>query len=124
MADKDENDDLYKVLGLEAGVDEAELKKVYRKLCLKLHPDKNRDDPKAADKFREVNVAYDVLSDPIKRYVPAGGKCAPSTPRVCGVSTFRRASCSGNPGPENPSGFAVWGLQCRQGFPTRVSRRV
>lgn len=67
MADKEGGDDLYKVLGVEAGVDEAELKKVYRKLCLKLHPDKNRDDPRAADKFREVNVAYDVLSDPVKR---------------------------------------------------------
>jgi len=59
--------DLYQILGVESNVDETELKKIYRKLCLKLHPDKNRDDPKAAEKFQAVNAAYDVLSDAVKR---------------------------------------------------------
>jgi molecular chaperone DnaJ len=60
-------EDFYKVLGVERGADEAELKKAYRKLAMKYHPDKNPDDAKAADKFKQVNQAYDTLKDPQKR---------------------------------------------------------
>ncbi|NLC08000.1 MAG: molecular chaperone DnaJ [Syntrophomonadaceae bacterium] len=59
--------DYYEVLGVNRGASEAELKKAYRKLALQYHPDRNKDDPKAEEKFKEINEAYEVLSDPQKR---------------------------------------------------------
>ncbi len=64
MADKR---DYYEVLGVSKTATEDELKKAYRKLARKYHPDLNKDDPQAADKFKEVNEAYSVLSDAQKR---------------------------------------------------------
>lgn len=59
--------DYYKVLGVEKSVDESSLKKAYRKLSKKYHPDVNPDDPKSEEKFKEVAEAYDVLSNKEKR---------------------------------------------------------
>jgi curved DNA-binding protein len=59
--------DYYKILGVDKGASAEEIKKAYRKLALKYHPDKNKDDPQAEDKFKEVNEAYAVLSDAEKR---------------------------------------------------------
>jgi molecular chaperone DnaJ len=59
--------DYYEVLGISKGADEAEIKKAYRKLALKYHPDKNPDDKAAEDKFKEAAEAYEVLSDANKR---------------------------------------------------------
>ena len=59
--------DFYDVLGVQKGASEADLKKAYRRLARDLHPDKNKDDPKAAEKFKEVNEAYDVLKDAEKK---------------------------------------------------------
>ena len=59
--------DYYKILGVDKNVDDSTLKKTYRKLALKYHPDKNKDDPAAEEKFKEVAEAYDVLSDSEKR---------------------------------------------------------
>lgn len=59
--------DLYSKLGVARGADEAEIKKAYRKLAKELHPDRNRDNPKAAERFSEVTAAYDLLSDKDKR---------------------------------------------------------
>ncbi|ABB33755.1 chaperone DnaJ domain protein [Geobacter metallireducens RCH3] len=59
--------DYYEVLGLKKGATEAEIKKAYRKLAVKYHPDKNPGDKGAEDKFKEINEAYAVLSDPQKR---------------------------------------------------------
>jgi molecular chaperone DnaJ len=59
--------DYYEVLGVNRGASEAELKKAYRKLALQYHPDRNKDDPKAGEKFKEINEAYEVLSDAQKR---------------------------------------------------------
>lgn len=59
--------DYYEVLGVERGADEAELKKAYRRLAMKYHPDRNPDDKSAEEKFKEVNEAYEVLSDSGKR---------------------------------------------------------
>ncbi|NXO51002.1 DNJB5 protein, partial [Aramus guarauna] len=60
--------DYYKILGIQSGVNEDEIKKAYRKMALKYHPDKNKD-PNAEEKFKEIAEAYDVLSDPKKRAV-------------------------------------------------------
>jgi molecular chaperone DnaJ len=63
-----EKEDFYKVLGLERNASEAEIKKKYRSLAMKFHPDRNADNPEAAEaKFKQIKEAYEVLSDPKKR---------------------------------------------------------
>ena len=57
----------YKILGITKNAGEEDIKKAYRKLAKKWHPDKNPDDTKAEEKFKELSEAYDVLSDVIKR---------------------------------------------------------
>ena len=59
--------DYYEILGVERSVTEDDLKKAYRKLAVKFHPDKNPDDNSAEAKFKEVGEAYEVLSDASKR---------------------------------------------------------
>lgn len=59
--------DYYEILGAQKGATADELKKAYRQLAMKYHPDRNPDDPSAADKFKELNEAYDVLKDEQKR---------------------------------------------------------
>ena len=59
--------DYYEVLGLKKGATEAEIKSAYRKKAKELHPDLNKDDPKAEDKFKEVQEAYSVLGDENKK---------------------------------------------------------
>src|SRR5512136_1867250 len=63
MADRD----YYEVLGLKKGASADEIKKAYRKLAVKYHPDKNPGDKAAEDRFKEINEAYAVLSDPQKK---------------------------------------------------------
>ncbi len=58
---------LYDTLGVKKGASADEIKKSYRKLAAKYHPDKNPGDASAEEKFKEVQNAYDVLSDPEKR---------------------------------------------------------
>ena len=62
-----EKRDYYEVLGIQKGASEAEIKSAYRKLAKKYHPDLNPDNPEAEAKFKEINEANDVLSDPDKR---------------------------------------------------------
>lgn len=64
MADKR---DYYEVLGIEKGASDDEIKKAFRKMAMKYHPDRNPDDKVAEEKFKEVNEAYAVLSDPDKK---------------------------------------------------------
>ena len=59
--------DLYQQLGIKRGASEAEIKKAYRSLAKQLHPDRNKDNPKAAERFAQVTRAYDLLSDKDKR---------------------------------------------------------
>jgi molecular chaperone DnaJ len=59
--------DYYEVLGVDKSADADEIKKAYRKVAIKYHPDKNPDDPSAEDKFKEAAEAYEVLRDPEKK---------------------------------------------------------
>lgn len=59
--------DLYQQLGIKRGASEAEIKKAYRSLAKQLHPDRNKDNPKAAERFAKITQAYDLLSDKDKR---------------------------------------------------------
>jgi molecular chaperone DnaJ len=59
--------DYYEILGVPKSAGEADLKKAFRTKAKQLHPDQNRDDPKAEEKFKELNEAYEILKDPQKK---------------------------------------------------------
>jgi molecular chaperone DnaJ len=67
LSNDDAEKDWYAVLGVPSTADAAEIKKSYRKLAQKLHPDKNPDDAKAEARFKDVSRAYDILGDDAKR---------------------------------------------------------
>jgi molecular chaperone DnaJ len=70
-------EDFYNVLGVSRDAPAEEIKKAYRKLARENHPDRNPDDPKAEDRFKSIQEAYDTLSDPEKRkQYDAGGMFA------------------------------------------------
>ena len=62
-----QNKDFYAVLGVSASATQDEIKKQYRKLAARYHPDKNPNDAKAADRFKEISEAYQVLGDAERR---------------------------------------------------------
>ncbi|MGD8592423.1 MAG: DnaJ domain-containing protein, partial [Gammaproteobacteria bacterium] len=59
--------DYYEVLGVAKNASEAEIKKAFKRLAMKFHPDRNPDDTQAEENFKEAKEAYDILSDPQKR---------------------------------------------------------
>jgi curved DNA-binding protein len=59
--------DYYKILGVDKKASQDDIKKAYRKLAVKYHPDRNPEDPKAEEHFKEIGEAYEVLKDPEKR---------------------------------------------------------
>ncbi|MGF1688076.1 DnaJ domain-containing protein [Photobacterium japonica] len=59
--------DYYEILGLAKNASEKEIKKAYKRLAMKYHPDKNPDNPSAADQFKEVKAAYEILNDKEKK---------------------------------------------------------
>ena len=83
--------DPYQTLGVARGAAEADIKKAYRKLAKELHPDRNKDNPKAAERFSQVTNAYDLLSDKDKR------------------ARFDRGEIDGDGNPAAPFGFGGGG---------------
>lgn len=106
--------DHYKVLGVARDADDAAVKKAYRKLALKWHPDKNQGDPAAEAKFKEVGEAYEVLSDARKRQIfDAGGDPTSNMPQQHnGGSPFGGAP----PPPEPPASRTL----SRNASPVRI----
>lgn len=71
------NRDFYQILGITKAATKNEVKKAYRNLAKKMHPDKNKEDPNAASKFSDLTAAYEILSDDDKRklYDRCGEEC-------------------------------------------------
>jgi len=67
-------EDLYKVLGVEKTASQDEIKKAYRNLAFKYHPDRNQGSKEAEDKLKEINAAYSVLGDPQQRSAYDSGR--------------------------------------------------
>ena len=107
--------DYYDILGVSRTADAAEIKKAHRKLARQYHPDVNKDDPKAADRFQEVQEAYDVLSDPEKRnrYDQFGHYGTGGAGGADPFEAFRRAQQArggrGGGGGGAPGGFGGYG---------------
>ena len=86
--------DPYSMLGIPRTASEADIKSAYRKLAKELHPDRNKDNPKASERFSEVTRAYDLLSDKSKR------------------AQYDRGEIDGDGNPANPFG----GMGARGGY--------
>lgn len=82
--------DFYSILEVKRSASTNEIKKAYRKLAAKLHPDKNKDDPNASEKFQDLGAAYEVLSDPEKRktYDRCGEECLKKDGMMDGSDPF------------------------------------
>ena len=61
------NQDYYQTLGVAKGASEGDIKKAYRKLAMQYHPDRNPGNQEAEEKFKDIQKAYEILSDPEKR---------------------------------------------------------
>ena len=109
--------DPYEVLGVAKGAGAADIKSAFRRMAKKLHPDANKQDPKAAGKFAELNAAYEILGDDEKRKAFDRGEIdAEGKPRFQGF-----AGAGAHPGGFSREGFETfnWGSD---GFQRRGSR--
>src|ERR1700741_2413767 len=100
--------DPYEVLGVNRKASAAEIKSAYRKLAKKLHPDANKNDPKAASRFAELNAAHEILGDAEKRKAFDRGEIdAEGKPRFQGFEGF-----SAGPGGSGFGGGRARGRGC------------
>ena len=90
--------DPYSTLGVERGASEADIKKAYRKLAKELHPDRNKENPAASDRFSKVTQAFDILSDKDKR------------------AQYDRGEIDEDGNPRAPFGYGAGGAQPGGGF--------
>jgi DnaJ-class molecular chaperone len=113
--------DPYDVLGVDRKASAAEVKSAFRRLAKKLHPDANKDDPKAASRFAELNAAYEILGEDDKRKAFDRGEIdAEGKPRFQGFEGFRRGGAQpGGFGPDAEFESFSFGPE---GF-TRAARR-
>ncbi len=97
--------DPYEVLGVSKSASEAEIKSAFRKLAKKFHPDRNKSDPKAKERFSEVNSAYEIVGDKDKRQkFDAGEIDAEGKPRFQGFEGFSPGGFGGQGGPRPGGG--------------------
>ena len=102
--------DPYKILGVARTASEKDIKSAYRKLAKELHPDRNKDNPKAAEKFSDATKAYDLLSDKDKRAqfdrgeIDADGNPLNPFAGMGGGRGFGRGGYGGGPGRQPPGG--------------------
>ena len=91
-------EDFYKILGVTKGASEEEVKKAYRKLAMKYHPDKNPNDKTAEEKFKEISRAYETLKDPKRKKLYDQFGSNPSyAQHFHGFDPFKHYSGGGNP---------------------------
>ena len=109
--------DYYQVLGIARDASEKDVRRAFRSLAAKHHPDRNRDDPGAEERFKEINEAYTVLSDPEKRKVydrfgaggpPTGGFAGGGYPGGGYPGGYQQGGTTfyGNVRPEDAAGFS------------------
>ena len=113
--------DPYEVLGVARSASEADIKKAFRKLAKQFHPDRNQDDPKARDKFAELNNAYEILGDETKKkQFDAGEIDAEGKPRFAGFEGFGAGARGGRQRP----GFEGFGFEFGPRRLSRAGRRL
>src|SRR3984957_19281750 len=119
--------DPYEVLGVTRSASAADIKSAFRRLAKKLHPDANKHDPKAANRFAEINAAYEIVGDKDKRKAFDGGEIdAEGKPRFQGFEGF-----SQQPGAGGAGGFGrgggfetfTWGPEDAQAAGGRAGAR-
>ena len=113
--------DLYQQLGIARGASDADIKKAYRSLAKQLHPDRNKDNPKANERFAKVTQAYDILSDKDKRARYDRGEIdEDGNPRMPFGGGFggggARSGRPGGGGGAGPGGFDGFPGGSEQGF--------
>jgi DnaJ-class molecular chaperone len=114
--------DPYEVLGVDRKANEAEIKSAFRRLAKKLHPDANKNDPKAASRFAEINAAYEILGEQDKRKAFDRGEIdAEGKPRFQGFEGFGAGGGRGAGGFAPESEFETFSFG-PEGF-TRSTRR-
>ena len=102
--------DPYQVLGVSRTATEAEIKSAFRKLAKKHHPDQNKDEPKAQERFAEVNSAYEIVGDKAKRKQFDRGEIGPDgKPRFQGFEGFGQGRPGGGAGPFGGAGANPFG---------------
>src|SRR5579884_2893737 len=106
--------DYYNVIGVPASATQDEIKKAYRKLAAKHHPDKNPNDPKAAERFKEISEAYQVLGDAEKRkqYDQMRERARRSAPAPVPAARARRRSTSRTWATSASAAWAIYSARC------------
>ena len=112
--------DPYEVLGVGRKATEAEIKSAFRKLAKKHHPDQNKTDPKAKERFGEANAAYEIVGDKAKRKQFDQGEIgADGKPRFQGFEGFNPGAAGRGPGPGgSPFGTGGRSYRWQSGGPT------